>query len=311
MKRTFTWAANRCPGDKETGMSKTDHPPSTTQRFAQSEAQRYRTRPHGKLKHGTLLALAATFVVMIGSSDTQVQAPAAAPYVRHSMAWAAETQPDATHKQTDRARDATTASTVRSGHEISLVAHDRGRLLAAAGEPRTDTGDPWSAPRTALDEPVSTTPDPVELLTDQYVWDERSDRVQTLQTLLAIEADGWYSHQTHHAHKNVLAALQIPGDTLPIPPMAAPPTGPSASAWDALRRCESGGNYSIRNRSGKYRGAYQFDRPTWDDVARQHHKHLVGTDPAAASPADQDAMALSLYQMRGAAPWPQCGRHLK
>ncbi len=33
--------------------------------------------------------------------------------------------------------------------------------------------------------------------------------------------------------------------------------------------------------------------------------------PAAASPADQDAMALALYSERGARPWPHCGRHLR
>ena len=61
--------------------------------------------------------------------------------------------------------------------------------------------------------------------------------------------------------------------------------GPDASQWAALRDCESGGDYTITNPSGKYRGAYQFDRTTWDSVASRHAPALVGVDPAAASPS--------------------------
>lgn len=80
--------------------------------------------------------------------------------------------------------------------------------------------------------------------------------------------------------------------------------------WAALRRCESGGNYGAVSANGTYRGAYQFSRSTWNSVAARSHPHLVGVDPAAASPADQDAMALSLYRSSGSSPWPHCGRHL-
>jgi ferric-dicitrate binding protein FerR (iron transport regulator) len=80
--------------------------------------------------------------------------------------------------------------------------------------------------------------------------------------------------------------------------------------WAALRRCESGGNYGAVSASGTYRGAYQFSRSTWNAVAARSYPHLVGVDPAAASPADQDAMALALYRSSGASPWPHCGRHL-
>jgi hypothetical protein len=94
-------------------------------------------------------------------------------------------------------------------------------------------------------------------------------------------------------------------------PVTTLPVGPDPSQWAALRDCESGGDYTITNPSGKYRGAYQFDRPTWNSVAGRHDPSLVGVDPAAASPADQDAMALALYSERGDRPWPHCGRHLR
>lgn len=80
--------------------------------------------------------------------------------------------------------------------------------------------------------------------------------------------------------------------------------------WAALRRCESGGNYRAVSASGAYRGAYQFSRGTWNSVASRSYPHLVGVDPAAASPADQDAMALALYRSSGSSPWPHCGKHL-
>jgi hypothetical protein len=86
---------------------------------------------------------------------------------------------------------------------------------------------------------------------------------------------------------------------------------PSEARWEALRRCESSGNYSIVSRTGRYRGAYQFSVETWNWVAQRHHPHLVGVDPARAAPGDQDAMARSLYAMNGSAPWPECGRHLR
>ncbi len=109
------------------------------------------------------------------------------------------------------------------------------------------------------------------------------------------------------------APAPVVEETAPPEPAAIPesaPPGPSASQWAAMRECESGGDYTITSRSGKYRGAYQFDRSTWNSVAESHAPMLVGVDPAQASPADQDALALALYTERGARPWPHCGRHL-
>ena len=85
---------------------------------------------------------------------------------------------------------------------------------------------------------------------------------------------------------------------------------PTAEQWAALRHCESSGQYDRLNPNGRYRGAYQFSRATWDWIASKVNQALLGGDPAAASPADQDAMAVALYDQEGAKPWPQCGRHL-
>jgi hypothetical protein len=161
-------------------------------------------------------------------------------------------------------------------------------------------------------EPVPAPETPLEavtrVLTATYTWDERSPRVEELQFALGIRADGWYSAATLAAHRSALESAGLPVDLLPDRPV---PAGPAPEKWAALRQCESNGDYTITNPSGKYRGAYQFDRSTWNSVAERHDPSLVGVDPAAASPADQDAMALALYSERGARPWPHCGRHLR
>ena len=144
----------------------------------------------------------------------------------------------------------------------------------------------------------------VAVLADTYTIDERGPRVVALQQLLGVTADGWYGRVTERAHLTALVETGL------LPASAFATAGPAPSEWAALRDCESGGNYSIASRSGKYRGAYQFDRSTWNSVAQRHDPTLVGVDPAAASPAQQDAMALALYLERGARPWPHCGRHL-
>lgn len=103
--------------------------------------------------------------------------------------------------------------------------------------------------------------------------------------------------------------------TEPAPAVAAAAPAPSGNGgvWAHLTRiraCESHGNYGAVNPSGTFRGAYQFSRSTWNWVASRYAPHLVGVDPAAASPGDQDQMAYWLYTMPGGGPghWPVCSR---
>lgn len=80
-------------------------------------------------------------------------------------------------------------------------------------------------------------------------------------------------------------------------------TPPKARGGDCtledIKRRESGGNYGAVSSSGKYRGAYQFDARTWQSVGGSG-------DPAAASPAEQDARAAELMRQRGTQPWSVC-----
>lgn len=90
----------------------------------------------------------------------------------------------------------------------------------------------------------------------------------------------------------------------PIPVAAASPS------QDAFLRCtrahesDGAGGYRAVSPDGVYRGAYQFLRSTWNNVARAAGRSdLVGVDPAAASPADQDQLALFLFRRSGPGPW--------
>jgi uncharacterized protein YabE (DUF348 family) len=75
--------------------------------------------------------------------------------------------------------------------------------------------------------------------------------------------------------------------------------------WDALARCEAGGNWAINSGNGYY-GGLQFNQRTWlanggGDYAQYPHQ---------ASREQQIAIGEHLYAARGTSPWPHCGSHL-
>jgi Transglycosylase-like domain len=94
---------------------------------------------------------------------------------------------------------------------------------------------------------------------------------------------------------------------------AAPPSGKAKSSrhrkvklpkiMQKIAMCESGGNPRAISPSGRYRGKWQFDRPTWRSLGGRG-------DPAKASEYRQDTLAMKLYHMRGTKPWPDCARRV-
>lgn len=72
-----------------------------------------------------------------------------------------------------------------------------------------------------------------------------------------------------------------------------------------IREHESGGDYTIVGfRNWRDRGAYQFEQPTWDAVARrQGWPWLIGLDPIRATVRDQDFMFEAARGQDGLAPW--------
>ena len=147
--------------------------------------------------------------------------------------------------------------------------------------------------------------------------------VRSVQRRLRIPADGVFGSQTHRAVRRFQRrkGLAVDGIVGPITRRALrlrpfsrnsvthPPAGGGgggggiADLPPALRRiaeCESGGNPRAVSAGGRYRGKYQFTRSTWKEYGGR------GDDPAEASEAHQDRVALRLYRARGSAPWPAC-----
>lgn len=92
------------------------------------------------------------------------------------------------------------------------------------------------------------------------------------------------------------ASLTSSGGTPPLPTL--PP----------FLRCviqvESGGDYQAVSPTGQYMGAFQFSQPTWNYAAQLAGKpQLIGVPPYAASPYDQDLLAIALYDADGEQPW--------
>ncbi len=112
--------------------------------------------------------------------------------------------------------------------------------------------------------------------------------------------------RTHRLTRVLARIVAVTAATAALGITAADLAGadPSAATWSKLRHCESSGNYQTVSSTGKYRGAYQFDQPTWESVGGAGR-------PNAASRSEQDYRALYLYRMRGWQPW-ECAdsRHL-
>jgi hypothetical protein len=69
--------------------------------------------------------------------------------------------------------------------------------------------------------------------------------------------------------------------------------------WDAVAKCESGGNWSTNTGNGAY-GGLQFKQATWTSNGG------VGS-PATASRAEQIRVAENVLRTQGIKAWPKCG----
>jgi peptidoglycan hydrolase CwlO-like protein len=75
-------------------------------------------------------------------------------------------------------------------------------------------------------------------------------------------------------------------------------------------RVESGGNYQAVSPGGTYMGGFQFSQSTWNEAAQlAGMPQLVNVPPNTASPADQDDLAIALYNADGQQPWDDSCRN--
>ena len=76
----------------------------------------------------------------------------------------------------------------------------------------------------------------------------------------------------------------------------------SASTWDRLAQCESGGNWGIATGNGYY-GGLQFSPATW-------RAHGGSGMPHTASKGEQIAVAERVLATQGWKAWPACSKKL-
>ncbi|GGW29754.1 transglycosylase [Streptomyces lucensis JCM 4490] len=103
-----------------------------------------------------------------------------------------------------------------------------------------------------------------------------------------------------------VALAGVTGAAVAAPLMAAGnASAATASQWDAVAQCESGGNWSINTGNGYY-GGLQFSASTWAAYG--------GTQYAAqanqATKAQQIAVAEKVLAAQGKGAWPVCGKGL-
>ena len=109
------------------------------------------------------------------------------------------------------------------------------------------------------------------------------------------------------------AAAQLPVRTSTPPqgtgvsgtPVATPTGDPTLPRFlQCVLQVESGGNYAAVSPDGLYMGGFQFSQPTWNEAAQlAGMPQLVGVPPNQATPAEQDDLAIALYQADGEQPW--------
>ena len=95
-------------------------------------------------------------------------------------------------------------------------------------------------------------------------------------------------------------AKVAPTTTAPARAVRADPNDPAT--WEALARCESGGNWAANTGNGYY-GGLQFSLATWQNLGGAGYPH-------EASKATQIEIGKRLHAEAGWSAWPGCARKL-
>jgi resuscitation-promoting factor RpfE len=104
---------------------------------------------------------------------------------------------------------------------------------------------------------------------------------------------------------NVAEVAPLPDPTPPAAPEAPAPVSASSPVhesinWDAVARCESGGNWGI-NTGNNFYGGLQFTLGTW-------HSNGGSGMPENAPREEQIAVAERVLKTQGIGAWPVCGK---
>ncbi|MFF0789528.1 transglycosylase family protein [Streptomyces spiralis] len=103
-----------------------------------------------------------------------------------------------------------------------------------------------------------------------------------------------------------IALAGVAGAAVAGPLMAAGnASAATASEWDAVAQCESGGNWSINTGNGFY-GGLQFTNSTWAAYGGTAYASRADL----ATKAQQIAVAEKVLAGQGKGAWPVCGKGL-
>ncbi|MFD7320839.1 transglycosylase family protein [Streptomyces sp. NPDC059875] len=110
-------------------------------------------------------------------------------------------------------------------------------------------------------------------------------------------------HRRPSKATRAVALAGVAGVAVAAPLMTAgSASAATASEWDAVAQCESGGNWSINTGNGYY-GGLQFSASTW--AAYGGTAYAATADQASKS--QQIAVAEKVLAGQGKGAWPSCG----
>ncbi|MFI6935700.1 transglycosylase family protein [Streptomyces sp. NPDC050287] len=113
-------------------------------------------------------------------------------------------------------------------------------------------------------------------------------------------------HRRPSKATRAIAIAGVTGAAVAAPLMAAGnASAATASEWDAVAQCESGGNWSINTGNGYY-GGVQFSASTWAAYGGTAYAPQANQ----ASKAQQIAVAEKVLASQGKGAWPVCGKGL-
>ncbi|MFD4258486.1 transglycosylase family protein [Streptomyces sp. NPDC058534] len=113
-------------------------------------------------------------------------------------------------------------------------------------------------------------------------------------------------HRRPSKATRVIAVAGVTGAAVAAPLMAAGnASAATASEWDAVAQCESGGNWSINTGNG-YHGGLQFSASTWAGYGGTQYASTADQ----ASKAQQIEIAEKVLAGQGKGAWPVCGTGL-
>ncbi|MGW1672833.1 transglycosylase family protein [Streptomyces sp. NPDC002324] len=114
-------------------------------------------------------------------------------------------------------------------------------------------------------------------------------------------------HRRPSKAARAIAVVGVTGAAAVAAPLMAAGSASAATAseWDAVAQCESGGNWSINTGNGYY-GGLQFSASTWAAYGGTQYASTANQ----ASKAQQIAIAEKVLAGQGKGAWPVCGKGL-